>query len=218
MVETMFRTSFWAVPAFSRVDPAITSAPTGTHTSRSAMSASSEPATQTMHPVSAPRERADSSAATTKGERPLALTATTASSAPMSAETRRGGAGGRVVLAPFGFAGEERGHLDSERRLALGGVERCEPSGRPCPDVDEAATSLEPRGDVVDECRDRRRRSRDGRGNCCVACVHELDQLGRRAQVESDPAASRASVPSSSKAVMASQCMQTIGDWSIPFW
>ena len=29
IVETMFRTSFWAVPAFSRVEPAIISAPTG---------------------------------------------------------------------------------------------------------------------------------------------------------------------------------------------
>ena len=129
----MFRTSFWAVPAFSRVDPAITSAPTGTHTSWSATAASSEPATQTMQPVSAPRERADSSAATTKGERPLALMPTTASPAPTPAVSTAAEPAAGVVLVGFVLAGDERGYLDSERRLALGGVERREAAGRPAP-------------------------------------------------------------------------------------
>jgi hypothetical protein len=79
IVEIVFSTSFCAVPAFSRVEPAITSAPTGTHTSRSASFASSDPSTHVTQPVNAPRERAASSAPTTHGDRPLALTATTAS-------------------------------------------------------------------------------------------------------------------------------------------
>ena len=62
IVEIMFRTSFWAVPAFSRVEPARNSAPTGTHTTSSASSASSDPSTQTMQPVSASRVRAASRA------------------------------------------------------------------------------------------------------------------------------------------------------------
>jgi hypothetical protein len=81
IVEIMFRTSFWAVPAFSRVEPASTSGPTGTQISRSASAASSEPSTQTRQAVRAPADRAASRAPRTYEDRPLALMPTTASAA-----------------------------------------------------------------------------------------------------------------------------------------
>ena len=63
-VESVFSASFCAVPAFIRVEPAITSGPTSSRTSRSATRASSLPRTQTTAIVRAPAIRADSTAPT----------------------------------------------------------------------------------------------------------------------------------------------------------
>ena len=62
IVEIMLSTSFCAVPAFSRVEPAITSAPTTTAISCSASRPSSEPSTETTATVSAPARAASASA------------------------------------------------------------------------------------------------------------------------------------------------------------
>ena len=86
MVETMFSTSFWAVPAFSRVEPASSSGPTTTTISRSTARPSSESGAQTTHAVEAPAAAAASIAPSTYGVRPLALMPITASVAPTPAE------------------------------------------------------------------------------------------------------------------------------------
>src|ERR671918_554725 len=80
IVESMFRTSFCAVPALRRVDPARNSGPTSTTIGISATASSSDPATETTQAVRAPAAAALSTAATTYGVRPLALTPTTTSS------------------------------------------------------------------------------------------------------------------------------------------
>src|SRR5918996_2458903 len=65
IVESMLRTSFCAVPALSRVDPARNSGPTTTTTGCSTTASSSDPATETTQAVRAPATAAVSSAATT---------------------------------------------------------------------------------------------------------------------------------------------------------
>ena len=79
-VEIVLRTSFCAVPAFSRVEPAITSGPTTTAISCSARAAAWLSRALATATPSAPASRATSSAASTNGVEPLALTATTQSS------------------------------------------------------------------------------------------------------------------------------------------
>ena len=82
IVEIVLSTSFCAVPAFSRVEPARNSGPTTTAISCSTSRPSSESGTATMHAVTAPACAAASSAPSTYGVRPLALTPTTASRCP----------------------------------------------------------------------------------------------------------------------------------------
>ena len=77
----MFRTSFCAVPAFSRVEPARISGPTTTAISRAQRPASSDPGTHTTQAVKAPAAAAARAAPRANGVPPLALTTTTASSA-----------------------------------------------------------------------------------------------------------------------------------------
>ncbi len=81
-VESVFKTSFCAVPALSRVDPTRNSGPTTTTTGWSTSASSSEPWAETTHAVRAPARRAASIAPTTYGVLPLALTPTTMSSSP----------------------------------------------------------------------------------------------------------------------------------------
>src|SRR5918994_1447022 len=78
-VESVLSTSFCAVPALSRVDPATSSGPTTTSIARSASAASSDPGAQTSATVRAPAARAARTASTTYGVRPLALIPTTTS-------------------------------------------------------------------------------------------------------------------------------------------
>ena len=82
IVEMVLRTSFWAVPAFMRVEPAITSGPTSTSIARSARRASSEPATQARPIVSEPAALARSIAPSVYGVLPPALTPRTTSIGP----------------------------------------------------------------------------------------------------------------------------------------
>ncbi len=80
IVESMFSTSFWAVPAFSLVEPAISSGPTTTSMPCSAAAASALSSLQARPTVSAPSARACSTAPTAYGVRPEAETPTTVSS------------------------------------------------------------------------------------------------------------------------------------------
>ena len=78
-LESMFRIIFWAVPAFIRVEPEITSGPTSATIARSAAFSRGELRLQVTAIVLAPRRRAYSSAATVNGVRPLAAIPTTTS-------------------------------------------------------------------------------------------------------------------------------------------
>jgi hypothetical protein len=86
-VLSMFRTTFCAVPALRRVEPATTSGPVGTSIATAAsrpMEDPGAPVTATVKAVAAPAWRI---AASVYGVSPLALTPTTASAAPMEAAT-----------------------------------------------------------------------------------------------------------------------------------
>ena len=84
-VESMFRTSFWAVPALSRVEPVTTSGPTSTSMARSAAALRADPGLQTTATAKAPRSRAAPSAPRTYGVDPLAARPTTTSRSPAPA-------------------------------------------------------------------------------------------------------------------------------------
>src|SRR5829696_5541976 len=98
-VENAFSTIFWAVPAFRRVEPPITSGPTGTSTRVSTAGtapaatrpadaspanppAGGEPIAQVIAAVIAPASRAAARAPSTYGVRPLAVTPITTSIRP----------------------------------------------------------------------------------------------------------------------------------------
>ena len=79
IVEIVFRTSFCAVPAFMRVEPAITSGPTSISMASSTCRVSSESRTHASPIVRAPAFAASWTAESVYGVRPLALTARTMS-------------------------------------------------------------------------------------------------------------------------------------------
>src|SRR5947208_883143 len=84
-VLNMFRITFWTVPAFSRVEPAITSGPLSTSIAISAAWPSGEPGLHVTAIRSGPSTAARSNAPRTKGVLPLALIPTTTSPEPMAA-------------------------------------------------------------------------------------------------------------------------------------
>src|SRR5438105_2139427 len=84
-VLNMFRITFWTVPAFSRVEPAITSGPLSTSIAMSAAWPSGEPGLHVTAIRSGPSTAARSNAPRTKGVLPLALIPTTTSPEPMAA-------------------------------------------------------------------------------------------------------------------------------------
>jgi hypothetical protein len=87
-VEIVLSTSFCAVPALSRVEPATASGPTTTAISWSARPASALSLTHATAMRNAPASRATSSAASVYGVAPLALTPTTTSSVPIPSARR----------------------------------------------------------------------------------------------------------------------------------
>ena len=95
-VEKALSTSFWAVPAFIRVEPASTSGPVSTPTCTSASAASSASGLALTSTVWAPTRRASRSAPATYGVRPLAASPTTTS--PGVSAAGRGGSRVAVVL------------------------------------------------------------------------------------------------------------------------
>ena len=165
IVEIVLRTSFCAVPALSRVDPARNSGPTTTAISCSTRPPSSEPGAHTTHAVSAP-------AAPGGGERSEHVRRRAAGA---HADDRVGGADverldvrcARVTVVLGGCLDERWCRLATcderddaagrggEGRLALRGVERRDPTGRAGADVDEPAAGAHALGDRVDRDRDR---------------------------------------------------------------
>jgi hypothetical protein len=80
-VDSALRISFWAVPAFIRVEPVMTSGPVSTATWMSAAGPSGASGLAEISTVCAPAARPARRAPPTYGVRPLALTPTTTSPA-----------------------------------------------------------------------------------------------------------------------------------------
>ena len=181
----MFSTSFCAVPAFRRVEPAITSAPTGdADLTVGERRRARSPRRRRRTPVSAPVARAASSAPTTQGERPLALIPTTASASVTPSARARVRAAVAVVLGLV-VRGDERDHR-RRRRSARTRRRRAPRAGPTFP------PRRRPAGRRGRSGRRRRRSApataaaaaatarRDGR----VRGVHQLDELERGAEIE----------------------------------
>ena len=168
MVESVLRTSFCAVPALSRVEPARNSGPTTTAISCSTSSPSAESGDrddaggQRSRLARRLRARRARTACV-----PLALTPTTTSAG--RSPSARTIVGRRLAIVLGGLllerrgcsraAGDERDHDppggSGERRLALGRVERGDQPGRAGADVDEPPAIAKPLGDRVHRRRDR---------------------------------------------------------------
>ncbi|CAO0837139.1 hypothetical protein SMICM17S_12175 [Streptomyces microflavus] len=99
-VEIMLRTSFWAVPAFSRVEPVSSSGPVTISRPCSAAAASAESALQERPMVRAPCARACSTAPIAYGVRPEAEIPTTVSSALSFSASRSAAASSLLSSAP----------------------------------------------------------------------------------------------------------------------
>src|SRR5258708_4612397 len=84
-VLIMLSVTFWAVPAFSRVEPATTSGPASISIATSAASPRGDPGAQLSPTTNEPARLASATAANTYSVRPLALTPTTASRVPRRA-------------------------------------------------------------------------------------------------------------------------------------
>ena len=190
----MFSTSFWAVPALSRVEPARISGSDDDrdlvvdglperrpcdgddrHGERACRSGGVDPAGH----VGRAATRADADDHVGRPDAQVAHGAPTGVGVVLGGLLLRGGA-----LQP---ACEQRDHLTRsrrKRRLALGCVERRQTAGRPRTDVDEAAALAESRGDRVDSRRDGSSGARNRRRDGGIFRAHELDELTGRAQVE----------------------------------
>ena len=207
-VEIVFRTSFCAVPALSRVEPATNSGPTTTASSWSADARELRSRSATRRDASARlAARRASSAPSTKGVRPLALTPTTASAAetPSSSTARRPAAASSSAAsrsadeapAPATSAttcpgARREGRLALRRRRA-----RAMPAGRAGADVDQPAAA--PRAARRPRRSPLRRPApprADGGRNGRVLVVHQLDELARSSAGRSPASARRASVTS----------------------
>ena len=165
-VEIVFRTSFCAVPAFSRVEPARISGPTTHHDLALAQRGELRSrGTQTTHAVNAPAAAA--ARAAPSGERRAAARADDddgvlgpmlelprARAAPAASSSSAASRSLAVARIGAGDDGDDLVAVDAERRLALRRVERREAAGRACARVDEPAAAAKPLDDRVDDVRD----------------------------------------------------------------
>ena len=169
-----------AVPAFSRVDPAMISGPTAGAICRSTKFCSSEPGQHVTKMIFAPALRARVSAPRTNGVMPLAETPMTTSFLPSRSRAILRAPFLVVVLDPFLrlehrflSAGHDRLHerrAGAECRRHLGRFDDAEPAAGAGADEDDAAALAERLRDDLDALRDplpspsgRRRRPCDPR-------------------------------------------------------
>ncbi len=192
IVEMMLSTTFWAVPAFSRVEPAMISGPVTSSIGWSTWRLSSASGFDEMPTVRAPTSAAWWTAPIVYGVRPDAATPTTTSSGETASSIDVGGAGSGVVLdrlprrvhRPRTTGEDADDAVRVERRWAFGGVEHAHPARRAGADVDQPPAPAQPLDDGIDR-----------RGNVLACCNdlsdrlglvlgHQRDELGRAAQVE----------------------------------
>ena len=193
-VENMFKTSFVAVPALSRVEPLSTSGPTTGCIKRSTRESNSESVLHVRPMVVAPTARAYSTAPSTYGVRPLAAMPTTTSRLLKRSRSQ-------VALAEFGMIfgaldgpGQRfrpaRNHTCDllrrriESRGTLGCIEHAKPAGRARADVNESPAAPEPIGDDLDGVGDYfglRRHRFDGPP---ILAIHQADDFERCHRIE----------------------------------
>ena len=164
IVEIVLSTSFCAVPALRRVDPAMNSGPTTTAISWSTSAPSSEADAATTHAVSAPAllaaldrtehvrrgaARADADDGIRGGDRQRLEVPCSGRAVVLGGCLRERGSG----LAARDER-HDRAWRGRERRFALGCVERRDPTGRAGANVDEAAARAQSLGDGVHRRRD----------------------------------------------------------------
>ena len=234
IVESMLSTSFCAVPALSRVEPARTSGPTTTATSWSASAPSSEPSTHDDGDGARPAARAALERAEHVRRASAGADPTTASSGrePERAQLARPRRRRRPRRAPAAersphAARDERDdavRADAERRLALGGVDAAR-GARTCPRRRRRAgrRARAARRSRRSRRRCRRRRSRDRGGDGRVLVVHQRrrarpssEDRGRRPRdptPRSTSSSRRGSLRSDSHLC---QSMHAVVEWSIP--
>ena len=183
----MFSTSLVAVPAFRRVDPAITSAPTPGAIVRSTNVCSSVPGIagdedDARAGLARPRQRAAHELRHPAGRH-----------ADDDVLLRRSQAGDRaralfvVVLDAFlgaedglAAAGHDRLHerrIGAEGRRHLRRLENAEPAARAGADEDDAAVLAQCRGDHLDADRDPLLLALDGREHLAIFVDHQVDDV-----------------------------------------
>ena len=195
-VEIVFRTSFCAVPAFIRVEPAITSGPTTATTSWSA----SRPSSESREHTTRDRQRAGVGGRAGGAERRRACCRSPRARRPRPPGRRRRGGDvlgasqavvlGRLLRHGVGAraAGDDREDPavgEAERRAALGGVDEREPAGRAGADVDQPAAALRAaRRSRRSRLRAAGAASRTAGATRASSSLIELDELDRREQVD----------------------------------
>ena len=187
-VVSMFSTILVAVPALSRVDPAITSGPTAGAIVRSTNVCSSVRGSQVTKMIFDPARRARVSAPRTNCVMPLADTPMTTS---FFVGRRR-----LIDRAPFlvvvldaflraedralaaGHDGLDEVRARAEGRRHLGRLEHAEPAAGAGADEDDAAALPERLRDDVDADRDAILLALDGREHLAVFVQHAFDDVG----------------------------------------
>jgi hypothetical protein len=160
----VLRTSFVAVPAFIRVEPAIASGPTIGVTATSASRARPSGGGGKLRiPILAPRTLASASAAWTKGVVADAAIPSTKSSGDHASHELR---------------------VRAEGGGAFRRVEDAEASARARPDVDQPTPYADPPLDLVDQASDRLRLAGHGRGDTSILGVDQLDDLPDRGSID----------------------------------
>ena len=190
----MLSTSFCAVPAFRRVDPATTSGPTSGVMAISTARASSESGVQLIPTVTAPMRRASATAPSTYGVRPLAAMPTSTSRGAEPVGRQVADADGRIVFGGFGRAAEGRfaardDALHHVRRHAEGGrtfrgIQHAQPPAGAGADVEEPSAALEGRDDGIHRARDGGNLALHGGRHLAVLRVDDAQHLFRGQRVD----------------------------------
>ncbi len=180
----MFSTSFWAVPAFSRVEPAMNSGP-DEHLDRM-LDRQAQVAVRVAHETR--RQRALIPRVPGRGEhvgRAPARADPEHRVARSQAELdERLHACGGVILGAVRRRADRDELLAVVGRAALAGVEHAEPARRARAHIDQPPAGGESRRDRVHDRGELRQRRPDRGVHGRVVCMHQRHELGRRQPVD----------------------------------
>ena len=188
-VVSMLSTILVAVPAFSRVEPAMTSGPTAGEMTMSTKVCNSVPGQQVRNTILTPLRRARVSAPRTNCVIPLAEMPTSTSlrvgcrrataRAPSSKLSSTPACDRKNAARPPAMIAWTRCIGGAERRSHLGRLEDAEPAARPRSDEDQAPSLVERGRDEVRGRRDACLLARHRRENLAVLAQHQVDHVLR---------------------------------------